>query len=238
MKNHTFFNTWLCCFLLFVGLLPVETLGQYRPNIDVQEWPSGKVVLTSGDTIYGPITYYHSQEVISVLNEDGTKSSFSPVNVQYFIAQEEPSGRPYTFKSLMWDMGRHYTDFKKPTFFEQLNQGAFTLIMREEYIQKDNSRTSPFYANNAMYGSNYNVPGSEWLDQIRGLYYIMLPDGEIVTLRNVRKDLHRLFGSKSREVKKFVKEHKLGYEKPHQLIAIVNYYNSLKAPNFQSQVDK
>lgn len=162
------------------------------------------------------------------MNGDGTKSSFSPVNVQYFIGQEQPSGRSYTFRSLQWDLGRDFTDFKKPTFFEQLNQGTYTLIMREDYVRKDVASTSPLYAQNAMHGSNYYVPGSEWLDQIKGLFYILLPDGEIITLRNVRKDLHQLFGSKSKEVKKFARERNLGYEKQHQLIAIVNYYNSLK----------
>ncbi|OKL39897.1 hypothetical protein [Pontibacter flavimaris] len=228
MKNNICVISWLLGAMLISCLLPTEASGQYRPTIDVQEWPSGKVVLTSGDTIYGPVTFYRTEEVISVLNEDGTKSSYSPVNVQYFVAQEEPSGRAYTFRSLPWDLGRGYTDFKKPTFFEQLNQGDFTLIMREEYTQKDASRAEMLYAHNAMYGSEYYVPGSEWVDQIKGLYYIMLPDGEIVTLRNVRRDLHQLFGNKSREVKRFVKEKKLSYEKQHQLIAIVNFYNSLK----------
>ncbi|WP_266202542.1 hypothetical protein [Pontibacter kalidii] len=225
MKNNIYLTSWLLCVMLIICLLPIGASGQYRPTVDVQEWPSGKVVLTSGDTIYGPVTFYRAQEVVSVINEDGTKSSFSPVNVQYFVAQEEPSGRSYTFRSLPWDLGRDHTGFKKPTFFEQLNQGTFTLIMREEYVHRD---ASPLYAHNALYDSEYYVPGSEWIDQIKGLYYIMLPDGEIVTLRNVRKDLQQLFGSKSREVKKFVKEKRLTYEKQHQLIAIVNFYNSLK----------
>ncbi|AKD01897.1 hypothetical protein POKO110462_10380 [Pontibacter korlensis] len=227
MKNNTFAAVLLLITSLSVYLLPRDVDAQYRPSIDVQEWPSGKVVLTSGDTIFGPITFYRTQEVVSVQNEDGTRSSFTPVNVQYFIAQEEPSGRSYTFRSLMWDMGRDYSDFKKPTFFEELNQGSYTLIMREDYIRKDPSRMSPLYANNAAYGSEYYVPGSEWIDQIKALYYVLLPNGEIVTLRNVRKDLHALFGNKSREVRKFVRERNLSYEKPHQLMSIISFYNSL-----------
>lgn len=227
MKNNIYLTTCLICFCLIICLLPNTVEGQYRPAVDIQEWPSGKVVLTSGDTIYGPITFYRTQDVVSVLHDDGTKSCFAPVNVQYFIAQEEPSGRSYTFRSLMWNLGKDYSDFKKPTFFEQLNQGRYTLIMREEYVYQDASRTSPLYAYNAMPDSDLYVPGSEWMDQIKGLYYVMLPDGEILTLRNVRKDLHQLFGNKSKEVKKFVRDRKLTYEKPHQVIAIVNYYNSL-----------
>ncbi|WP_276496837.1 hypothetical protein [Pontibacter litorisediminis] len=228
MKNKILSNTYLYFGSLLFCLLSVEAFAQYRPEIDIQEWPSGKVVLTSGDTIYGPITFYRTKEVVSVLNDDGTKSTFSPVNVQYFIGQEEPSGRPYTFRSLMWNLGRDYSDFKKPTFFEQLNQGHFTLMMREEYVRKNTSRSNLLYAHNAIYDSQYYVPGSEWADQIKGLYYILLPDGQVITLRNARKDLYRLFGNKSRQVRKYVREKHLSYEKPHQMMAIVNYYNSLK----------
>lgn len=228
MKNHTLLLALFSFLLLLFCLPPTEVHAQYRPSIDVQEWPSGKVVLVSGDTIYGPITFYRTEDIVSVLHEDGSKSLYAPVNVQYFVAQEEPSGRAYTFLSLMWNLGRDYTDFKKPTFFEQLNQGTLKLIMREEYLRKDMSVTSPMYASTHLYTSESYVPGSEWVEYIKPLYYIELPDGEIVTLRNVKRDLNRLFGNKSREVRKYINEKRLTYEKPHHLMAIVNYYNSLK----------
>ncbi|WP_460924391.1 hypothetical protein [Pontibacter brevis] len=202
----------------------LDATAQYRPEVDVQEWPSGKVVLTSGDTIYGPLTLYRTQEVINVHNEDGTISAFSPVNVQYFVAQEHPSNRAYIFRSLMWDLGRDYSDFKKPTFFEQLNQGTLSLFMRETYVRRDAqyAGTHGYYSDPTLYPM-----GNNYLDQVHELYYVLLPDGEVVTLRNVRRDLHKLFGKKSRQVKKFVKEKKLDYKKPHELIAIVNHFNSL-----------
>ncbi|WP_162055206.1 hypothetical protein [Pontibacter pamirensis] len=210
--------------VIAVMVLSLDASAQYRPEIDVQEWPAGKVVLTTGDTIYGPLTFYRTQEVINVHNEDGTISAFSPVNVQYFVAQEQPSNRPYIFQTLMWDMGRDYTDFKKPTFFEQLNQGPLTLVMREKYVRRD----VQYASRQGYYADPYLYPmGNNYINQVDELYYVLLPDGEIVTLRNVRKDLHRLFGKKSRQVKKFAKNKKLDYSKPHELIAIVNYFNSL-----------
>ncbi|GAB3820088.1 hypothetical protein GCM10028895_19480 [Pontibacter rugosus] len=160
-------------------------------------------------------------------SKDGLLRTYSPVNVQYFIAQEQPSGRPYTFKSLDWDLGRDYSKFKKPTFSNKLNQGPVTLIMREDYYQKKPANVP--LANNQYYDSRYYAQNPEWLAQIDELYYLLLPNSEIVTLRNVRKDLHKLFGKKSKSVKKYVKEHHLNYEKPHHLVAIVNYFNSLVA---------
>lgn len=224
MKKKLTMLAQVVCVVIAVMVHSLDASAQYRPEIDVQEWPAGKVVLASGDTIYGPLTYHRTQEVINVHNEDGTISSFSPVNVQYFVAQEQPSNRPYIFRTLMWNMGRDYTDFKKPTFFEQLNQGPLTLVMREKYVRRD----VQYASRQGYYADPYLYPmGSNYLDQVDELYYILLPDGEIITLRNVRKDLHRLFGKKSKQVKKFVKKKRLDYNKPHELIAIVNYFNSL-----------
>ena len=222
-RNLTMLAQMVCVVLVLIGLSP-SAFAQIRTEVDVQQWPAGKIVLTTGDTIYGPITFHRTQEVLNVQNEDGTISAYSPVNVQYFVAQEQPSNRPYLFRTLMWDMGRDYSDFKKPTFFEQLNQGPLTLIMREAYV-----RRNVHYASNQRYyyDSNFYPANGAFLDQVNELYYVLLPNGEIVTLRRVKRDLHRLFGNKSKQVKKFVKAKKLDYAKPHELVAIINYYNSL-----------
>jgi hypothetical protein len=206
---------------------------QYRSEIDVQQWPAGKVVLMSGDTIYGPLTFFRTEDVVNIQNSDGTVSAFSPVNVQYFVTQEQPSGRTLVFRTLLWDMGRDYNKFKKPTFFEQLNQGPFTLLMREAYTGGANN-----YANGPYGQQQYNNPyyypmGSQTVEVVKELYYVLLPDGNVVTLRNVRKDLHRLFGAKSKQVKSYAKVHHLEYERPHELIAIVNYFNMLQRPKLQ-----
>ena len=208
------------------GFWPSITNAQYRPSIDVQEWPKGKVVLTSGDTLYGALTYYRTQEIVNVQHSDGSVSAVSPVNVEYFVAQEMPSGRSHIFRTLNWDMGREYSDFKKPTFFEELNQGALTLVMRETYVRRD-ANNSRGLSGNYLYDPTFYNSTSQWMDQVKELYYILLPNGDIVSLRNVRKDLHTLFGEKSKEVKSYVKQNRLEYEKPHELIAIVNYFNTL-----------
>ncbi|MCC9136171.1 hypothetical protein ACFSKU_00920 [Pontibacter silvestris] len=194
----------------------------------VQEWPSGKVVLTSGDTLYGELVLHRAEEVLNVIHDDGTISSFSPISVEYFIAQDRPSGRPYYFRTLMWDQGRDYTDFKKPTFFEQLIEGPITLVMRESYLGK------------AGFQNNYNnqnyLPANGWVEDVKESYYAVLPDGEVVTLRRIRRDLNALFGDKSKEVRKFVKKRNLEYERPHQLIAIVSFFNSLVDPLYISKL--
>ena len=211
--------------VILVGVNLNVAFAQARTAVDVQEWPKGKVVLVSGDTLYGALTYYRTPEIVKVHHQDGSISSVSPVNVEYFIAQEMPSGRSYTFKSLHWDLGKPYTDFKKPTFFEELNRGALTLIMRETYVKGNADRQNAnLYRNVSSY-----YGGNSFYEQVKELYYILLPNGEILPLKNVRKDLHTLFGEKSKDVKSYIKLNKLDYEKPHELIAIINYFNALSS---------
>ncbi|WP_439881763.1 hypothetical protein ACSX1A_01125 [Pontibacter sp. MBLB2868] len=212
--------------MICAGFWPSITIAQYRPAIDIQEWPKGKVVLTSGDTIYGALTYHRTQEIINVQHSDGSISSLSPVNVEYFVAQEMPSGRSHIFRTLRWDMGREYTEFKKPTFFEELNRGPLTLVMRETYIRRD-ANNSRGLAGNYLYDPSFYNTNSQWMEQVKELYYVLLPDGNVISLRNVRKDLHILFGNRSKEVKSYVRQKKLDYDKPHELVAIVNYFNTL-----------
>lgn len=99
-------------------------------------------------------------------------------------------------------------------------------MMREAYVPKYKNGIDP----PGQYG-NINNPSSFGkgihADGIKASYFILKPDGDIKTLKKVRKDLLRLFGSKADQVKRFVKKNGLSYEQTDQLIAIVDYYNSL-----------
>lgn len=219
-------------YIVMLGMLvaamgaSLDARAQQIVSPDVQRWPEGKVVLADGEVLYGPLTYYQSQEVVNVRNEDGSIRSLSPVLVQHFVGQDLPSGRMYLFRALPWDLGRKYSDFKKPTFFEELNQGPLTLLRRQVPLVQTAGYANTLNESSHINANVYPVHQAAQ-EQIEDYYYILLPDGEIVTLQNVRKDLHKLFGKKSRKVKEYVKEHNLDYDRPYKLIAIVNYFNSL-----------
>lgn len=220
MKKNLTALLVVCVMLIGEGLFLKIAQAQVRPAIDVQEWPTGKVVMVNGDTLYGALTYYRTPDIVNVHHQDGSMTSVSPVNVEYFVAQEMPSGRSHTFKTLHWDLGKPYSNFKKPTFFEILNQGALTLVKREAYSHNLGNMTPTFLEpNNKQWAS----------EQIRDVYYILLPDGDIVGLKNPRKDLQALFGKKYKDVRSYIKLNRLDYEKPHELVAIVNYFNTLSS---------
>lgn len=224
MKEMKFAAIFLI--ILFFSLkAEINAQIRYNPG-EVQVWKNGTVVLVSGDTVSGAITYHCREDVVEVTKDDTSISTFSPVNVEYFTVINDYTGRQQLFRTFYWDQGRSNTDFKKPSFFEQLNDGSYTLIIREEYIQKNKSAANDISPYGIEYDARTSVDGY-FVNEIRPLYYILLPDGDIVPLKRVRKDLLDLCGKKSRLVKKYAKKNKLSFDKPNELTAIVNYYNTL-----------
>lgn len=100
---------------LFVLLFSAQNLVAQNgyDAIDVQEWESGVVILITGDTVSGAIAYHCKEDVIEVLKEDKSISTFSPVNVSYFVVNNNAMGEQQTFKTLYWDQGKTNSDFKK-----------------------------------------------------------------------------------------------------------------------------
>jgi hypothetical protein len=223
------------CYLYFkpVVLIAISLLSnfaikaQIREDIDIQQWPRGLITLTSGEVVEGSVTFYRSQDIITVLHADSTLSSLSPVNVTQFLVSDEYNNRKHLFKSVYWDQGMAHSDFKKPTFFEEILQGNVTLLMRESYSRRG---LDP-YMTEAMDQNAYDplgIPiGGQFADQIKPMFYVLGPEGKIVTLQKVRKDFLNYCGKKATIVKDFARKQKLSFELPQDFIAIVHYYNSL-----------
>lgn len=212
---------------VFSFFLPDTAHAQVRQEVDVQEWPSGKVTLTTGEVLNGAITYYRGQDVIMVLLENGRMRSLAPVNVEQFEVQNEYGSRSHLFKTIYWDLGKDYSDFRKPTFFEQLVEGNTTLLMREMYYK----RTIDTYLTEYKEGAVYDPMGypieAVFADQIKPQYFVLMPNGKVVGLDNARKDFLNYCGKKAGQVKSFVRKQKLSFDQPLDFIAIVNYYNTL-----------
>ncbi|MER2996979.1 hypothetical protein [Pontibacter populi] len=209
--------------LLISNAAPAQT----RVDIDIQIWPKGVVTLTSGKVLEGVVTYYRSKDVITISQPDNTLSSLSPVNVVQFEVSNGHSDRRHLFRTIYWDKGEEYTDFKIPIFFEQILDGNTTLLMRESYHKRiidpylaekmDNRTTDPM---------GYPIQGI-YYDQIKPQFYVMNGDGEVKGIHHMRKDFLNFCGKKATEIKSFVRKQKLNFEQPSDFIAIVNYYNTL-----------
>ncbi|WP_137757478.1 hypothetical protein [Pontibacter sp. SGAir0037] len=208
------------CLFLFAGLYPGINFGQHFNDMFVQEWANGKVTLSTGESIDGAIAYHRTEEVIRVIKEDGSVSSYSPVSVDSFVAADSRSGRYNVFQTIDWNQGRVRSDFKKPVFFEVLHNGNYSLIARSTYIRlKD--------YNKVLSGSSFVRRYDDWVEEVKMSYYVQKPDGEIIELRKLQRDLFKLMGGKKNEVKTFIKEKHLDINMPHELSIIIGYFNSL-----------
>lgn len=214
--------------LVSAGLLCCFTCSaQTRGDIDVQYWPKGTVKLTTGEVLEGFVTFYRSQDIITVMLPDSTLSSLTPVNVEQFEVTDGLGTRNHIFRTIYWDQGKDYSDFKIPTFFEQVLHGKVTLLMKETY----NSRgLDPFLAE-VSEGSAYDPLGyptnGQFADQIKPHFYVLQPDGKVVQLQKIRKDFLQYCGKKATLIKSFARKQKLSFELPHEFVTIVNYYNTL-----------
>lgn len=190
------------------------------------EWPKATIALSNGDTVAGPVIFYRAEEVLHLSTGGDNATTLTPVLVSSFKVEEE--GRTRLFRTYLWNRGRDYSDYRSPAFFEQLNTGNYSLLKRE-ILRQDIIRNDPFWN---PYGSIYGPPGSHSLmTSIQELFYIHTPKGNIIPLRSPKKDVLRIFSSHQKQIKKYVDDNDLKYNRKNDLVRIVKYYNSLTDPN-------
>lgn len=196
-------------------------------QLDIQEWPKGQVILTSGDTLYGSVVYHQTEEILRLIRPDGTNQAFTAVGVHSFTVTDKSSQYQQVFRSYPWNRGNDYSDYLVPGFFEVLLDGPYTLVKRE-VISIRNQTVSPLYANYANYYSGYSNGYSQAYrvqPVILDVLYLKTPQGRIRDLRNPRRDLEDLFGEKSDEMKAFIKTHNLSYHDTGDIIRIIHHFN-------------
>ncbi|WP_146897348.1 hypothetical protein [Adhaeribacter aerolatus] len=198
-------------------------------RVDVQEWPKGRIVLTSGDTLLGPITYHRTEDIIRVTMPDGSIQAFAPVNVSSFTVTDERSRIWQTFKPYLWNRDNDYSDYKAPAFFELLSEGNYSLVKRE-ILTTRSMNYGPMYAGYGRYYDPYGYGYGNGRQQtvVQDLFYLYTPKGNIKALRNPKRDLDDLFGDKGREMKDFIKRNNLEYDNARDLARIVSHFNSLQ----------
>lgn len=229
----------------------------------VQNFAGGTVLLASGDTIEGPITFHRSEDVILVTMPDQTVSTLAAVAVQSFAVKGEqgnnlrqydnfytarqgyyhgnpgynrPAGRRVLdagqvriFRVYRWNRGNDYSDFRSPAFFEQISGGPNVLLRRETLIQRPMNYASPYGYGMGAYGMGMPRTIGYYTD-VKDAFYLGLPDGNVLSLRNPKKDLLNAFRQQSKLIDKYAKENQLDYTKAQDLAYIINYANSLPGP--------
>ncbi|PSR53779.1 hypothetical protein AHMF7605_09720 [Adhaeribacter arboris] len=214
-------------FLALAGFSPT-TLAQ---NLNKHEWAKGKIVLTTGETLFGPLSYYYNKEIIQVKGTDGFIRTFSPVNVAYFQGFNEQKQIFQTFKPFLYSPNPDVPAFQTPTFFEVVTEGKYTLVKRTAFVIR-NLDPIPRYTSLGRYYEPYSSTetaraGNNYQIAQLHSYYLLTPQNQIISLRHPKKDLEDLYEDKAAPMKAYIRGKKLSYKNPVALTHVVQYFNHL-----------
>ncbi|UYZ64250.1 hypothetical protein [Hymenobacter weizhouensis] len=254
--------------MLFGGLLLLGPLAAQAQRGGgqgfVQEFTQATVLLSTGDTLTGPVALHRSEDMLTMTLPDNSVRTLPAVAVQSFAVQGERYDprrdqyyyddfldmrrgyyygspvftalppprrrqRPDTalvrvFRTYRWNRNNDYSDFRSPAFFEQLSSGPTILLRREGLIERPVAYSGPYEA--YSYGG---APGrvAGFYTDVKDSFFLGLPNGTVLPLRNPRKDLLSYFGRHARQLEQYARQHSLSFTEPRDLAYIVNYANSL-----------
>lgn len=223
-----------------------------------QRWAHGSVILTSGDTIDGPVILHHDEETLEVHLADGTTRTFPAVNVSYFIVSDEatPNGLrstlspvayaygPYPARSGMWpppgSSRRDRTPVKvfvtylwdRGNDYSDFRAPAFFQQITDgnvRLLKREKLVQRVVSPADPMFRySGYPMGGGVYTE-IQNSYFLADPQGNLAQLRNVKKDLLAYFPRHAKQIQAYAKENRLSYADPNELPLIVQYADSLGA---------
>ncbi|GGF25852.1 hypothetical protein [Hymenobacter cavernae] len=181
-----------------------------------QQYAVGAVVLTSGTQLRGTVMLYPARGVVQVKKASDSVYTFAAPMVQC-VAVEEQQERITADKlvSTLRVFRPYYVLNKsslQPTwaFFEQISDGPVALLRYQ--------RPSQYVSANMVYSTSVDN------------FFLALGTNNVLPLRATKKDLLAFFKQKAPQIEQYAKENNLHYTNARELAFIVNYANSLPAP--------
>lgn len=211
-----FKNLFSITFAILGLLISAGSSAQMLPSPYADRWSKGRIMLTSDDTLKGTVNYNPATDLLQI-NIDNTIKTFSAQQVASFDFFDTDNNIVRYYKVYPFSA---YSNYQTPVFFETLQEGAITLLVRENAVVEN----APMYDNFGR-RSFYSSP------RIRMVYdfYFKKADGKVQKYKPSKKALLDMLSDKQSEIKAYIKEHRLSYSSKKDLIQIINYYNTLKA---------
>lgn len=181
-------------------------------NFPSDVWHDGKLITIEEDTLRGKIKYDLENDLIQIESQRNVYT-YGSRKILYFEIFDEYFENYRYFYALPYETSNNY---KVPILFEVLYEGQLTLLCRE-FISTE---TVPQY--NAIGGrSVYSAY------KLAYNYYFIAKDGNINQYFLRKKELLNIMKRKSPEIKQFMKNNNLKFDKRGDLVRITAYYNSL-----------
>ncbi|OUJ74292.1 hypothetical protein [Hymenobacter crusticola] len=176
------------------------------------DWMSNKLDLRANDTIY--TLPAQAVRVFAIRGET------APQKKEQYVALT----RIFHSYSYPWST-KQAPELKMWAFFEQLSEGPVILLRRKQPI----SYTYVVASNNNQRLRRYSN------SEIQTTFYLTTDEGKLVTLRKTKRDLLAYFSKQAPEIKAYAKDNDLSFKNARELAFLVNYANSLQAPQLQQE---
>ena len=199
------------------NLIFILLLGWTAGSLNAQTFPSdiwhqGKLITIDEDTLRGKVKYDLDNDLIQI-DYAGGIYTYGARKILYFEIFDEYYEDYRYFYSLPFETSSNY---KVPILFEVLYEGALTLLCREYISTETVPQFNPYGGRNmfSTFRLSYN-------------YYFLSKDGNITEYYLKKRDLLTIMKKKSPEIKQFMKNNNLKFDKRGDLVRITAYYNSL-----------
>ncbi|MDF4203984.1 hypothetical protein PXD56_13505 [Maribacter sp. SA7] len=179
-----------------------------------EEFVHGEVIVNDKVEEIGKMRYNAYRNEVEILDNISKDSFYSLLKRAYI--KVEIGGKMYSIYT--------YVDTDKSiktSYFTNLNEGNLKLLFKPEALLKQARSPSTSY-------EKYSPPTYVW----NSSYYILdetNPDAEnhAVKVRLTKNQILDFTGSKKEEMKTYVKENNLNLRQEEDVVAFLNYYNSL-----------
>ena len=179
-----------------------------------EEFVHGEVIVNEKVEEVGKMRYNAYRNEVEILDNLSKDSYYSLLKRAYI--KVEIDGKLYRIYT--------YVDNDKSiktSYFTELNEGPLKLLFKPEALLKQARTPSTSY-------EKYSPPTYVW----NSSYYILDnrnkdSENHAVKVRLTKNNILDFTGSKKNEMKLYVKENKLNLRKEQDVIAFLNYFNSL-----------
>lgn len=209
----------------------MHSAGNYKGNIRVPGDPlyfgvkgtpyfinsflESDMVLNDGRIYTGVILMYEAYNDAALILSNDDTLMLDKTKVKGFTLKDKIAGKTYCFE--LTALSPEKTDKHDFNFLEIASSGNIDFLIRH-YCELAPANFDPTFNTGSHY-DEYSINNS---------YYIRNSQGEINKIRLNKKSILEILNDKVTEIKKFVSDNKLKYDKEQDAKRIFEFYNSLK----------
>ena len=202
-------------------------LYAYGQQLPQQIWHSGEIVLSNGEVISGKVKYNLETETVQ-LNADGMLKAFGVNQVREFTINEIRNQKKRVFQVFL---KYNEAGFKRPHFFETLEQGEVSLFAREyvryapaDFKSRSNRSMRPPMDNHSR---KLSKSKNQVKKELAHKLFILNKDGHMIPLGNSAQQVVSVLGQNQRLLRDFIDQEKLRMEDVNDVFRVVSYYQEV-----------